>query len=38
MDRRVETVRARIDKLPAREYAAETGGFDEVKALAANVR
>jgi predicted Zn-dependent protease len=36
--RRAETVRARMEKLPARVYAAETGGFEEVKALAANVR
>jgi predicted Zn-dependent protease len=36
--RRVETVRARIEKLPSRVYAAATGDFDEVKALAASVR
>jgi len=38
MDRRVKTVRAQIEKLPSRVYGAETGGFDEVKALAASVR
>ena len=38
MDRRVETVRAKMEKLPSRVYAAETGEFDEVKALAASVR
>jgi predicted Zn-dependent protease len=35
---RAETVRTRIEKLPSRVYGAETGGFDEVKALAASVR
>ena len=38
MDRRVETVRARIERLPSRVYAAASGEFDEVKALAASVR
>jgi predicted Zn-dependent protease len=38
MDRRAETVRAKLEKLPQREYGAQTGGFDEVKALAATVR
>jgi predicted Zn-dependent protease len=38
MDRRVETVRAKIDRLPSRVYAAATGDFDEVKASAATVR
>jgi predicted Zn-dependent protease len=38
MDRRVETVRAKIERLPSRVYAAATGEFDEVKALAASVR
>ena len=37
MDRRVVTVRARIERLPPRVYAAGTGGFDEVKALAASI-
>jgi len=36
--RRAETVRAQIEKLPPRVYGAGTGGFDEVKALAASVR
>jgi beta-barrel assembly-enhancing protease len=36
--RRAETVRAQIEKLPSRVYGAATGGFDEVKALAASVR
>jgi predicted Zn-dependent protease len=38
MDRRAETVKAKMEKLPPREYGAQTGGFDEVKALAASVR
>jgi predicted Zn-dependent protease len=36
--RRAEAVRAEIEKLPSRVYAAKTGDFDEIKALAANVR
>lgn len=36
--RRVAAVRAAIEKLPPRAYAAGTGEFDEVKALAAGVR
>jgi predicted Zn-dependent protease len=36
--RRAETVRAQIEKLPSRVYAASTGEFDRVKALAASVR
>lgn len=35
---RAETVRAKMENLPSRVYAAETGEFDEVKALAASVR
>jgi predicted Zn-dependent protease len=36
--RRAETVRAKIEKLPSRVYGAQTGEFEEVKALAASVR
>ena len=38
VDRRVAAVRAALEKLPARGYAAGTGEFDEVKALAAGIR
>jgi predicted Zn-dependent protease len=38
VDRRVEAVRAKMEKLPSREYRAKTGEFDEVKILAASVR
>ena len=37
MGRREETIRAKMEKLPSRDYGAQTGGFDEVKALAAIV-
>ena len=37
VERRVETIKGRLEKLPAAGYDAQTGAFEEIKALAAMI-